>query len=36
MNLRNPWGKVDWTGDWSPQSEKWTEEIKRELGITDD
>ena len=31
MKLRNPWGEVDWKGDWSPSSEKWTEEFKTRL-----
>ena len=29
INLRNPWGKLEWTGDWSPSSSLWTPEIKR-------
>lgn len=33
LNLRNPWGKIDWNGDWSPQSDKWTDEIKNELEV---
>ena len=26
VRVRNPWGRVDWTGDWSPTSSKWTQE----------
>ncbi|OMJ87011.1 hypothetical protein SteCoe_11338 [Stentor coeruleus] len=29
INLRNPWGKLDWTGDWSAGSSLWTPEMKR-------
>ena len=31
LNIRNPWGKFEWDGDWSDNSDKWTEEIKEEL-----
>lgn len=27
MNIRNPWGKFEWDGDWSDGSELWTEEF---------
>ncbi|KAF9429931.1 hypothetical protein BGZ94_008970 [Podila epigama] len=26
VQLRNPWGQMEWNGDWSDQSEKWTPE----------
>ncbi len=29
IKLRNPWGKYEWTGDWSDNSVKWTEEITK-------
>lgn len=29
INLRNPWGKLMWTGDWSATSPLWTSDIKR-------
>ena len=29
LNLRNPWGKLVWTGDWSSTSSLWTPDIKR-------
>jgi calpain-15 len=27
--LRNPWGSHEWKGDWSDQSDCWTEETKK-------
>lgn len=29
VNIRNPWGKLNWLGDWSSTSSLWTNEIKR-------
>jgi len=29
VKLRNPWGHMEWTGDWSDQSSKWTTELKK-------
>ena len=26
LNIRNPWGKFEWTGDWGDNSKLWTEE----------
>ncbi|KAF9161648.1 hypothetical protein DFQ26_004343 [Actinomortierella ambigua] len=26
VHLRNPWGEVEWNGDWSDDSDKWTPE----------
>ena len=31
IQLRNPWGHKEWTGDWSDDSNKWTEELRKEL-----
>jgi calpain-15 len=31
IKLRNPWGKESWTGEWSPKSEKWTDELRKKL-----
>ena len=28
IKLRNPWGKGEWTGDWSDNSEKWTPKLR--------
>eukprot|EP01006_Ploeotia_vitrea_P052215 TRINITY_DN67660_c9_g15_i1.p1 TRINITY_DN67660_c9_g15~~TRINITY_DN67660_c9_g15_i1.p1 ORF type:complete len:479 (+),score=232.57 TRINITY_DN67660_c9_g15_i1:855-2291(+) len=29
VRLRNPWGKIQWKGDWSAKSALWTDEIRR-------
>lgn len=31
LQLRNPWGHYVWTGDWSDNSSKWTEDLRYEL-----
>eukprot|EP00753_Platysulcus_tardus_P013431 PLAT3679.10.p1 GENE.PLAT3679.10~~PLAT3679.10.p1 ORF type:complete len:805 (+),score=398.15 PLAT3679.10:58-2472(+) len=33
LQVRNPWGSFEWSGDWSDGSELWTEDIKAELGV---
>ena len=33
LNLYNPWGKTEWNGDWSDDSDKWTPELKEELKV---
>jgi len=34
IKCRNPWGGNEkYTGDWSDNSEKWTEEFKKEVGF---
>ena len=32
IQLRNPWGEKEWTGDWSDRSPKWTDEYKKFFG----
>ena len=27
--LRNPWGHKEWSGDWSDESDKWTDELRK-------
>lgn len=31
LRLRNPWGQMEWTGDWSDASPLWSEAIKDEI-----
>ena len=31
LNIRNPWGQFEWSGDWSDRSAKWTEAMKAAL-----
>uniref|UniRef100_A0A7S3D477 Calpain catalytic domain-containing protein n=1 Tax=Palpitomonas bilix TaxID=652834 RepID=A0A7S3D477_9EUKA len=36
LRVRNPWGKKEWTGDWSDDSEMWEKypKVKKTLGHT--
>jgi hypothetical protein len=29
LNVRNPWGNFEWSGDWSDNSDLWTEEMRQ-------
>lgn len=29
LKMRNPWGKGEWQGDWSDNSLKWTDDLKK-------
>lgn len=31
LKLRNPWGHYSWKGDWSDDSELWTDELRNDL-----
>lgn len=31
LNIRNPWGNFEWTGDWSDTSPLWTDALKAEM-----
>lgn len=33
LKLRNPWGKMEFKGNYSEKSEKWTTELKRKVGF---
>ena len=33
LQLRNPWGKYEWKGDWSDYSDKWTKSLKKMLNL---
>ena len=32
VNLRNPWGNGEWSGEWSDGSKKWTKELRKQCG----
>jgi len=34
LKIRNPWGRREWSGEWSARSDAWTERLKAELGHT--
>lgn len=31
VQIRNPWGRKEWTGDWSGKSDKWTRSVIEKL-----
>lgn len=32
VRIRNPWGKREWKGEWSAESERWTKALRKRLG----
>jgi calpain-15 len=36
VQLRNPWGKFEWAGDWGDNSNCWTPALKKQLNHTAD
>ena len=34
VKLRNPWGNCEWSGDWSVDSDCWTDETKLQSGFS--
>lgn len=39
MQIRNPWAKIEWNGDWSDNSSKWStviESDRKKYQILDD
>ena len=35
MEVRNPWGEFEWTGDFSDNSDLWTDDLKEAYGFTE-
>lgn len=34
VELRNPWGEGEWSGEWSDNSDKWTSQLKEECKVS--
>ena len=35
IKIRNPWGKKEWSGDWSDKSDRWTPKTKAAVNFVD-
>ena len=35
IQIRNPWGKKEWQGDWSDKSSKWSASTKQQVNFVD-
>lgn len=35
VQIRNPWGKTEWNGDWGDKSNLWTPTLKEECNFVD-
>ena len=36
IQIRNPWGKKEWNGDWGDKSDKWTPKTKAQVNYKDE
>jgi len=36
FKIRNPWGYLEWQGDWADNSKKWTPTLRRQTGAVVD
>ena len=34
--MRNPWGKENYKGDWADDSDKWTDDLRKEVDLKSD
>jgi hypothetical protein len=35
LKIRNPWGSLEWNGDWSDISQLWNDDLKKKAGYTE-
>jgi calpain-15 len=35
IKIRNTWGSKEWSGDWSDDSDLWTDDLKEEIGLVE-
>lgn len=36
LQMRNPWGEIEWNGNWSDNSGAWTQDLRKRLNVTRD